>query len=77
MKIAYIVFGIGWVLVIGPAQAGPPSGWRRSPLDCFGIRVSWSERSRDSQAGIYRLRRLIRRVQAQRCTLGHSSAAPS
>jgi hypothetical protein len=24
MKVAYIVFGIGWLLVIGPAQAGPP-----------------------------------------------------
>jgi hypothetical protein len=24
MKVAYIVFGVGWLLMIGPAQAGPP-----------------------------------------------------
>ena len=24
MKVAYIAFGVGWLLVIGPAQAGPP-----------------------------------------------------
>ena len=24
MKVTYIVFGVGWLLAIGPAQAGPP-----------------------------------------------------